>query len=39
MFHARGGLERPDAVARAQTVLSLGLWLLAIILGRWIGYV
>ena len=39
MFHARGGLDRPDAVARAQTVLSLGLWLLAIILGRWIGYV
>jgi hypothetical protein len=38
MFHARGGLERPDGVARAQTVLSLGLWLAAIICGRWIAY-
>lgn len=38
MFHARGGLERPDGLARAQTVLSLGLWLTVIILGRWIGY-
>lgn len=37
-FHARGGLARPDAVARAQTVLSLGLWLGAIICGRWIAY-
>jgi hypothetical protein len=24
-FHARGGLHAPDGVARAQTVLSLGL--------------
>jgi len=38
LFHARGGLVRPDAVARAQTVLSLGLWLAAIALGRWIAY-
>jgi hypothetical protein len=38
-FHARGGLQRADAVARAQTVLSLGLWLAAIICGRWIAYV
>jgi hypothetical protein len=38
-FHARGGLRRSDAVARAQTVLSLGLWLAAIIAGRWIAYV
>ena len=37
-FHARGGLARPDAVARAQTVLSLGLWLGAIICGRGIAY-
>lgn len=39
IFHARGGLQRSDAVARAQTVLSLGLWLAAIIAGRWIAYV
>ncbi len=37
-FHARGGLDRADVVARAQTVLSLGLWLAVVILGRWIGY-
>ena len=38
-FHGRGGLDRPDALARAQTVLSLGLWLGAIICGRFIAYV
>ena len=38
MFHARGGLRRLDRVARAQTVLSLGLWLAVIIAGRWIAY-
>ncbi len=38
-FHARGGLQRADAVARAQTALSLGLWLAVIICGRWIAYV
>ncbi|MCW5611063.1 MAG: hypothetical protein KIS83_10340 [Rubrivivax sp.] len=37
-FHARGGLARIDATARVQTVLSLGLWLVVVILGRWIGY-
>lgn len=37
-FHARGGLARIDRIARAQTVLSLGLWLAIIILGRWIAY-
>jgi hypothetical protein len=37
-FHARGSLVRHDGVARAQTVLSLGLWLGAIICGRWIAY-
>jgi hypothetical protein len=37
-FHARGGLDRADAVARAQTVLSLGLWLAVVMLGRWMGY-
>lgn len=39
MFHARGGLQRLDGVARAQTVVSLGLWLAVIIAGRWIAYV
>ena len=38
LFHARGGLQRLDALARAQTVLSLGLWLGMIITGRWIAY-
>ena len=38
-FHARGGLQRSDGLARAQTALSLGLWLAAIICGRWIAYV
>jgi hypothetical protein len=38
-FHSRGGLQRADGLARAQTALSLGLWLVAIICGRWIAYV
>jgi len=38
MFHARDGLGRLDRVARAQTALSLGLWALVIICGRWIAY-
>jgi hypothetical protein len=37
-FHARGGLARHDRTARAQTALSLGLWLGVIICGRWIAY-
>jgi hypothetical protein len=37
-FHARGGLRRLDAFARAQTIVSLGLWLTAMICGRWIAY-
>jgi hypothetical protein len=37
-FHARGGIERPDRTARAQTAFSLGLWLAVIICGRWIAY-
>ena len=37
-FHARGGLRRLDALARAQTILSLGLWLAVMICGRWIAY-
>ena len=39
MFHARGGLYKPDALARAQTVLSVALWIAAIISGRWIAYI
>jgi hypothetical protein len=38
IFHARGGLGRLDAAARAQTLLSLGLWLTVMICGRMIGY-
>jgi hypothetical protein len=37
-FHARGGLARLDAVAKAQTLLSLVLWLAVIGCGRWIAY-
>lgn len=37
-FHLRGGVQRLDALARAQTALSLGLWLAVIICGRWIAY-
>ena len=38
LFHARGGLLKTDRTARVQTVLSMGLWLSAIICGRWIAY-
>lgn len=38
-FHARGGVDKLDGVARAQTLASLGLWLAVIICGRWIAYV
>ena len=37
-FHGRNSLERADALARVQTVLSLGIWFAAIICGRWIAY-
>jgi hypothetical protein len=37
-FHLRQGLHKLDGLARAQTVLSLGLWLAVIICGRWIAY-
>jgi hypothetical protein len=37
-FHARDGLARLDGLARAQTALSLGLWLGVMICGRWIAY-
>jgi hypothetical protein len=38
IFHARDGLRRLDLAARAQTLLSLGLWIGAMICGRWIAY-
>ena len=38
LFHARGGVARLDAVARAQTALSMGLWIAVMICGRWIAY-
>lgn len=38
LFHARGGLLRLDRLARAQTILSLGLWIAVMICGRWIAY-
>ena len=37
-FHARGGLQRLDAWARVQALLSVGLWIGVIICGRWIAY-
>ena len=37
-FHARGSLALNDGFARVQTALSLGLWLGAIICGRFIAY-
>mgnify|MGYP001324047423 CR=1 FL=1 len=37
-FHGRGSLARCDTLARAQTVISTGLWLAAIACGRWIAY-
>ena len=38
LFHVRGGLNKLDRLARAQTALSLGLWLAVIVCGRWIAY-
>ncbi len=37
-FHARGGLQRSDRMARFQTLLSVGIWLTVIFCGRWIAY-
>lgn len=37
-FHLRNGLHKLDRLAKAQTALSLGLWLAVIICGRWIAY-
>ncbi|MBC7993200.1 MAG: hypothetical protein H7Z15_08170 [Rhizobacter sp.] len=37
-FHARGGLDKADRFARLQTALSLGLWVLVVVCGRFIAY-
>ncbi len=37
-FHLRGGLDKLDRVARWQTALSMGLWLLVVACGRFIAY-
>ena len=38
VFHGRHGLQRLDGIAKAQTAFSLGLWIVVMILGRWIAY-
>lgn len=38
VFHVRGGLDKGDRTARLQTVLSLGLWVLVVVCGRFIAY-
>jgi hypothetical protein len=38
-FHGRGSLQRGDALAKAQALLSLGLWLAVVACGRFIAYV
>ncbi|AYQ29668.1 MULTISPECIES: hypothetical protein [unclassified Polaromonas] len=37
-FHGRGSLDRLDAWARAQMVLSSLIWLAVVACGRWIAY-
>lgn len=37
-FHGRGALARLDRLARLQMLASSGLWLAAIVCGRWIAY-
>lgn len=38
-FHGRGSLDKLDALARAQMVLSTLVWLAVVACGRWIAYV
>jgi len=38
VFHLRGGLDKADLTARLQTALSLGLWVLVVVCGRFIAY-
>jgi len=37
-FHGRASLDKLDAVARAQMVLSTLIWLAVVACGRWIAY-
>lgn len=37
-FHWRGGLDKLDRTARVQTAMSLGLWVLVVVCGRFIAY-
>lgn len=37
-FHGRGSLDKCDAIARGQALLSFALWLCVIGAGRWIAY-
>jgi hypothetical protein len=37
-FHARGGLQRRDVLARAQCAVSIVLWVAVVAAGRWIAY-
>ena len=37
-FHGRGSLDKLDAVARVQMVLSTVIWLAVVACGRWIAY-
>ncbi len=38
LFHVRHGLDRLDGIAKLQTALSLGLWIVVVGCGRWIAY-
>ncbi|RYY84015.1 MAG: hypothetical protein EOO24_38205 [Comamonadaceae bacterium] len=37
-FHRRGSLRRLDLTARLQVLASSGLWVAAVVCGRWIAY-
>ena len=37
-FHLRGSLRRLDSLARAQMLLSTGIWVAVVFCGRWIAY-
>ena len=37
-FHGRGSLEKIDAVARIQMLVSSIIWLAVVVCGRWIAY-
>jgi hypothetical protein len=37
-FHGRGSLDKLDAVAKAQMLVSTVLWVAVVTCGRWIAY-